>query len=76
MPVRVSRWGSSELARGWTKRVMRAVTRDGPLVDGGVSLVLDEGYGGEDGVAGGGFDQTKESLGGLQVLSLHRSCKF
>ena len=26
---------------------------DAPLVDGGVSLVLDEGYGSEDGVTGG-----------------------
>ena len=33
-----------------------------PLVDGGVPLILDEGYGGEDWVTGGGFDETDEGV--------------
>jgi len=33
-----------------------------PFVDRCVSLVLDEGYGTKDGVAGGGFDETKEGI--------------
>jgi hypothetical protein len=33
-----------------------------PLVDGGVALVLDDRYGGEDGVAGGGLDEADEDV--------------
>ncbi len=36
---------------------------DTPLVYGGISLVLDEGYG-EDGDTGGRFDETKEASRG------------
>ncbi|KAH8987321.1 hypothetical protein EDB92DRAFT_2105045 [Lactarius akahatsu] len=48
---------------------------DSPLVDGGVSLVLDEGYGGEDGVAGGGLDEAKEGVCELHTrMSLNWGC--
>ena len=43
------RWGSSEWVRG---RSEKASDGDALFVDRGVPLVLVEGYGGEDGVAG------------------------
>lgn len=35
---------------------------DAPLVNEGVPLVLNDGYGGEDGIAGGGFDEADEGV--------------
>ena len=35
---------------------------DTPPIDGGVSFILNEGYGSENRVAGGRFDETKEGV--------------
>ena len=68
MLVRVRRWDSSEWAPGWIKREAGG---DALLVDGGVPLVLNDGYCGEDGVAEGGFDETDEGQ-----VSSSRKCRL
>jgi hypothetical protein len=40
---------------------------DTPPIDRGVSIILDEGYGGEDGVAGVVFDEAKEGCASDEV---------
>ena len=45
----------------WTDKAGDA-SGDTPPVDGETSLVLDEWYGSEKGVAGGGFDEAKKGV--------------